>query len=166
MVWTPKNLPIVGVEVVLHVPTGTPNTGTVVQNQWRALPSAASQYGLGFASTSPRWSIDTSSGVLTYNGPQRQFAVYGSVSIYNSSAGLFGFCFSHSAAALIGTTNNSNFEARMAQMAGSESGINLAFFGAVNIADGNTIQGCVRNLADTVSFNISRYQLLLLPTGG
>ncbi len=158
---TPRK-PIIGVMAVLHVPTGTPNTGAVTQNTWRALPSATSQYALGFSTTSPLWSINTSSGLLTYSGPQRQFAIHGSISL-DTGAGLSGFCFSHSAAALISTTNNSNFEARQCLTAGSESGINLAFLGAASIASGDTIQGIIRNLTDTTSITVRRYQLHIFP---
>ncbi len=161
-VYTAPKIPILSVMAELFVPTGTPNSGTVVQNTWRALPSAASQYALGFSSVSPLWSINTTTGVLTYSGPQRQFAIHGSISL-DTGAGLSGFSFSHSAAVLIGTTNNPSMEARQCLTAGSESGINLAFFGAASIASGDTIQGAMRNLTDTTSMTVRRYQLLIIP---
>jgi hypothetical protein len=149
------------VESRLFVATGEPNSGPVVQNTWRSLPGAALQYALGFGAASPLWGINTTTGVLTYSGPQRQFIILGSITM-STEAGNQAFSFSHSAAPIIGTTNDSDFENQYTVVAGNND-IHLSFIGAASVAAGQTIEGAIRNLAGVASMTIRRYQLAIIP---
>ena len=145
----------------LFLDTGQPNTGAVVQDTWRGLPSAASQYALGFNVTSPLWTINVATGVLTYAGPERSFIIYGSITM-STGAGTQAFSFSHSDLPIIGTTNDSDYEAQYTVVAGNDN-INLSFIGSAIVGPADTIQGAIRNLADTTSMTIRRYQLVVVP---
>jgi len=93
----------------LFLDTGQPNTGAVVADEWRGLPTVPSQYALGFNVSSPLWTINVNTGVLTYAGPERSFIIYGSITM-STGAGTQAFSFSHSDLPIIGTTNDSDYE--------------------------------------------------------
>ncbi len=149
---------------VQSVASGIPTTGAVTQNTWHAMPSSTNQYtSLG----SSLFSASTTTGIVTYAGPTRNFLVLGNLSASNG-VGLadIDFSYSRSNAAILGGTTTPN-DAMIAEISAVNTYItNIAFTAFVlTLVAAQTVQGAVRNKTDTTAISIYRYNLTFLPLG-
>ena len=143
------------------IATGSGSTGALTQGVWTALPQTSLQYTrVG----STLWSAGSTDGVFTYAGPTRDFIVMGSLTAQAGSGTTtnFGFSFSRSDAAIIGTGTIPNISAQVETAASEEN--NWSFVGMVTtVVSGQTFQGCVINRDGVDPLTILAYSLVFIP---
>lgn len=131
-------------------------TATVV-NTWHALPSAASGYQADSAKAF--WSLNTTTGIITYNGPTAVFLVQANVSFLGSESNQ-GWEFSVTRnSALNGTTFTDALSGRT-DTDTPGFGFCSVLSKAIIVPAGTTYQTVLRCLSGpTSSFRIEKYQL-------
>lgn len=140
---------------------GAPITGLVV-NTWQALPTGTNFYTPNPASNF--WSLNTTSGILTYTGPQGlTFLFNGTLGITNSGTVPQTLSIELvSNGALIGSTGNTSTESRVT-FPGVIGGTVLLVHN--NIMQGNTnstYQYVIRDLASpNGSFTVEKFQAMI-----
>lgn len=138
------------------------STLTSASATWQALPSGAGFYGQ--STTSPLWSLNTTSGVLTYLGPTGAVYLMTASFIFapSSSSGDTGFSLTQNGA-LIGTSGFVAGQVQMANLVASENTqLSQAFqFQPVN---GATYQHVwIRGVGGTYVFTGFQSSYTLLP---
>lgn len=135
---------------------------TSVVNTWHAFPSAVSLYAS--SATKAFWTLDTTTGAITYNGPTAIFLASANISfVANAVAQSWEFSLTRNGA-IIGTTSADPLSSRV-----DVDNVGFGFASTIStntiVPAGTTYQSAFRCLDAGTGFRILKYQLCfqLLP---
>lgn len=131
---------------------GSNDVVTAVLNTWTALPNGTGLY-VKTAGTATIWSLNTTTGVITYNGPSGlSFVFSGNLSIAKNTSAtplVYELDITFNGSQIGAVTNEPSASAgTVVGVAGIYGGFSQEFFGTLN--NGDTIQHCFRRITAAI----------------
>jgi hypothetical protein len=142
-----------------------PDTVVIADNTsiWTAL--AANQFVRQGTFISGLFTLNGTTGVITYNGPNQNFLCVATFSIGSSTTDatidVAVDCAGTSQTALLGTTSSPNWSQNAFYDQASLTRISISAPRVVALRAGNTIQGVVRNIGDGDDLIVYKYSLTI-----
>jgi hypothetical protein len=136
----------------------------VTQNTWAALPSGAGFYSFGVTNNSP-FSLDTTTGILTYNGADETVLVSASATVADATAAqAVELAIDHNAALITTTTFDGTAGAANVEVTTAGLGTQISTRKIFAVTVGDTFRVVFRDTTATPgNLNATHFNLLATP---
>jgi len=145
--------------------TATSENQTVTinsQNVWVNQPSNTNLYAIA-TGIGALWSSSTTSGILTYLGPDRDFLITAHIALAATQAAAETLEMVPDLGTLVGTGSSSIFSERVTTDGTAGPVVEISASRILRLANGDAVRAVIRNLTDTNDLTMIHLQLLAQP---
>ena len=146
--------------------TGSQASSNLTQSTWVNTPSGAPTLYTMDTPGPDLWTIDTSTGLVTYNGERgKWFEVTVSASIAPASSAISDFEVVPDNGGLVGTTNDDFYAQRESSSAVIDNPFSFTATKMINLDTNMVIRPVFRNMTDTNNFTVIRLSMFAVAVG-